>query len=1683
MDENNLESLMGTETPPNELDVFQQNPGLGLKLPDSVIRNRAATTSLIASAPDKAVENYQLMLAEGMEGQETLTKTLQSEAATKSKSQDMRSLLGMLSDPKLPFEQKQSLVKSFNTMTQEPSTILMTTNLSHGSKGETVEAEQSRLKVADLIGQVNQAIEVEQGLVNNFVSNKDWRNTATIVDTAALWFMPFGTALSAGKVGADQLPEGSTSWEAIKKFLTPGTTIADLRDRFRNIPADERALVTESLLKTISEKSGVIFSSENQHQQVAMANAIVRGEYTDVDKWLDNTVNLLDIVGLGSIIKSSARGAKGAMKGVETVTDVTAKTPTGPFTKTTTEAGLRPRTTEELMGQTAGFQDRLISKLESEKADLMGAAGNQLDAGVVRSLTQELADIRAKLIPTDKASLKNVAKDIQANEGVSYKKAAAEAEKRITDANASTEASIFRIEQQINTNKAASTAMQRIAAIEKEIDQLKAARVDAPGALTPIADLVRRIEMRSVTTTYNPASPAAIIQQVNPERSRSLMQAVFKSENDAVAEGLYGTSKLDALAGDVFPQATTDTGRVTTKPVDMQRNLRNDLDVPDEVLRSALSSGALEYTRAEKAAARANKVNEFASAEGLHLLENMGSFTLEGNQFKISAVYGTPEGSFLNAQQAYDQALYALRHQGVLPQEITILSKEGLDHVPVKLEDVKDLEGNYLVRIDTRSELDPTDITNWEIFDVKRNWLDRLPLVSNSKGSAARMVMDAASMLHPTYTGAAAVASDLAANFEKRMLEFASEFSDQFTKLSKGQQVRVNDYIREANAKEIAYDVTDLMARGMTQVEMDTVKAWRNFWDGHFYLENLDLVRSLNSQGYQRLMSSNADVFARPVRSTAGVGKVYDPTLDTVLTLSGEAEKSLYEAGGFYARLRRPTQFGNETVEHIVVRNSSDEYLRAIRDTDQVLNYREGYYQVSYNAPRFVDEITDKGRRAVAVAGDTAEAEAFASRMRVQNPDATYQVRADDRAMRTTSDDWFDIHSASGRVAQRHRGKLLEDASGLNLLGDGSYVVNPVDSAIHAAKSIAGRTISRPMLEAAKARFINQYTKFLPSDGMGGVRFPRSVEDIGAKGMFVSSEVADARTTYEYIRYLENGYINSMDNIFKATFHAIADMLGARGFSKAERAALQGAEVSVSGLGKGAVFGAYIGTNPLRQWIVQTHQSIRTWSYNPQGWINGNIQKLLGQYLGDMVNVTKSPEGLEFAKFVNESGLMAAVDKQNLVRGTLLTAADQGNALTRSLGAVPGALRRVGFDLGEMANQLVHAAAVYERYKRLGKDLADVTTRNEAYSEIRAISYDMNFAGDMPYNQTTPSIILQFMQVPHKAFLQATNRRIDPMIRARLIAADMIMWGPPTLLVSELMGGDILPDNPKLREAFVYGVESMMLNAALRKQFDTNDINIDFSSLAPYDMTGWAEFFHAMMSGGALQAITNSPTGALLKEGGRVQTAIQSMGRFFGITKDEYDSPQEALSVVNDVLSISSGWNNAVKAHIALETGKVYDKYGNVIDKTAHPIEAYMMALGFNTANQRDMYLATKKATEKTKAFKEEVTQVLDDAARYYQRELSKGNTNVEYMTKVTGFVLRKYEGNPEAMKITQEWMTTKLFQDKETQLVYMMMKAAGIPEGNVLKDSIRQMPVSDEQKNIMLQRIDDVEKATKKGE
>ena len=1692
---NSLDDLMGAESSPVQLNDIVGSQLPTITLPQSAVRNRAATIAL-SSDPEKALDNYQTMVVEGQDGKQDYTNYMQSQIMSKQIEDDKAAFMSVLSDPKIPMDRKKALISEMSKtpMLKDTGMSFYTKAAAQPSYGESRDSEDARINATETsVAQVYKGRNEVQQLVNQYGAGLRDSGAETFGEMAMLFMLPFGNNIAAMR---EKAGEGGTLKENLKALFLPGNSVKERREKIASFSPADQVEVVRNVLENLSKSSGVIMS-DNDFQEFQRAQQLIsEGGYTSVDQWLDNLSGLLDIVGMGMLLRAPRKALTPLKAPTGTVP------PTSPV-KAPVEAveaiqepsmgyslDIRPRTFEETYRDVGGQYSGKISELEAKKASLLGEAGNVADKGAVARMDSELKVLNSKLEDSSEGAVKALAKELQKTQKLSFKEATKEATKQITDRNADIQGQITRLESQLEINRKASTVSQQIDSIDKEIASIRNSAT-FPSRKTPLADMISRIQGNAPVRTPNPLSPHETLKQANPQKARDSFETIVKGD-DAVAEGLTGLNKAEAVANDVYPQAVTASGRVTAQPTDIQRNLRRST-IPELMQDFISNMGRIDYTAAEKATVRAHMWRDFSSAEGLHMHDTMGGFRsgaeVKGGNIEISAVYGTPEGAWSNANDAITQAKFALRKYGLRDDELELLKKDGLDYVPVKLEDAQE-SGSYMVRVKTTHEIDPTQVVDdagnltFDPVTTKRNWADRLPILGKVQGGAARLFADPASMLDPRISASASTVSDLTSKAEKILLDEAAKYSDLYGQLPKNAKERVNNYILEANAKELALDVADLVRRGMSQEEYEALKAWRNFWDGHHYLENLDITRSLNANGYELFKNANIELFVKASAKNQNIGNVYDPATDSIRLLTVKEMDDLYNQGGTYAKLRRPQTIQGEVVTHMIVRNSPTEYTRKFRDTDNVLNYREGYYTRNYTAARFVDEISvdvngNEVRKAVAVAKDTPEAEAFAKRMRANaGAGVRYETRADDRGLRRGTDDWFDVESAQGRIAQRHRGKLLESGAGINHLGDGSYILDPVSSAINAARSIAGRTVNRPMLETAKARLTKQFGHLFKSDGMGGIKWPSSVDEIGAKGAALTKEVSDARTNWHYINYLENGIINGMDEFIKQSLMAGAEGMGKLGLGRTERAMNIASDVSLTGFGKGAVFGTMIVANPLRQWIVQTHQVTRTFAYNPKAWLTGNMNRLISSYPASLMGIKVSPEQEEFVKFVKGSGMLDAVDKQNLVRGTLLDAAEAKNMVTRPIHKAGEGLRKVGFDLGEQFNLLGHLAAVFDRYKRAGKDLSNVDVAAEAHAEARAISYEMNFAGDMTYNQNSAALLLQFMQIPHKAVLQMTNRKIPKNLRMRMAAADVAIWGVPgSLALSEMLGGDVLPNDPVWRRAITEGLESLMFNWSLQ-QITGKDIDIDISSVAPYDLGGWSEMVAAMLTGGPEKMLLESPAGQMFfNEHARIPQAVGAISRFFGFTEPIGQTPDDLAYVMTEVAKISSGFTNAQKAYYMLEVQKKFDKYGRPVGELNHQIEAWAQLFGFGSSSTKNLFNASKAISEHSKEYKDEVLATYKTVLMYYQSQMQQGIQDHKQMTAVSSFLLSKYAHSPVAQQIIVQQLGNDL-KDPNLRLIEGILRAVNVEGSSVLKDRIRKSPLSEEDKQKSLDALDIAEKA-----
>lgn len=1189
-----------------------------------------------------------------------------------------------------------------------------------------------------------------------------------------------------------------------------------------------------------------------------------------------------------------------------------------------------------------------------------------------------------------------------------------------------------------------------------------------------VVDQAKRIELNYPVRADRPSTPLHVFAQTNPEKYRATVAMVAADSTDEAAKAVAATTRSEVLASAVMPQVVTGLGKVAAKVIDPFR----EIDPLDATLKSAVDdAGSLHFTPDEVARAKSTFTTAFKGAEGVHPVDGMGGFgiTQDGAAFNISAVYGTKAGAFSNAQEAVDQTLFALRKMGVPKENIILMKKDGLDYVPTTLEAEAGKEGNYLVRLEGRFPFDYNDIGKFDGYDVKLNWTDRM--MALNKGHVSRNFIDPASMLPPVFSQSLGTSLDRIAYVEKNLLRFAYEYTDKVKNMPAPRRKAIDDYLKKANEQGIPFDAVNLRTvEGFSPAEVDAIHTWKVMGDQQYHLENQDLVKSLIRDKFEKYVGTTGDEFiARPIGRGGDIGKIpialnqsagriYDPVTGTSEFVTRTDTDMWYKAGGTYAELKRPVDINGELVTHIRVRQSPEGYLRKLNSNDQVLNYRPMHYTRYYDAPIWVDEITSKGRRAIAVGPDIPSAEHYIARMSKENPDKKYVYRNDARGQLAGANDMWDMDAATGRIAQRHRGKVLGTTDSTTVLGDGSFVLDPTNSAIRAAQSLSGRIATREVIETAKARVVAQHGHMFPEG-----RFPTSVNQIYSKGDFSSSELADARTAVGNILYLEDAHINSVDAVYKNTMNALANTLGKSGAGTAERVVRKGENITPTQLARSTVFQAYIvWGNFVRQFILQSATGVRTLGYNTKNWLNG-------QMTSDLADAGKwffNPDHTsDFVEFVKKAGIIDSVDRHTLVSGALSDIAEQRNAIsTAGRMALVEIPRKIGFDFGENTNQLMWHSAVYRKMQAEGLDMTTKDNRQKAAAMVRAFTGEVNKAGEMGYNSGMLSMLTQFMQMPHKAALMYTNRKIPVADKMKLAVTDLVLWGPPVAIVSDMFAGDILPDDATARYAVSQGLMAHMYNEIF-KGVSGEETDLDFKWLSPYGLDGWTQMLFAITDGGFDDMMKKAPAYSLLSpEKGRIPIAMKEWYSLFS-GRIEDDLPEATLtSVLQRTAEISSGYSHFAKANAAMKSHEYKDKYGNLLIGTPTPGTVFMAGFGVDTLNHKQAFELSMSKSVKDKDFEETVLKDYKETYRILVAATNQSKEDWELNVRATNILMNRWENVPEAKMIILKQRKLDA-ATPESRLVRGALKNAGIPDAGYTPDKIRQLPLSAEQKQELMDR------------
>lgn len=1212
------------------------------------------------------------------------------------------------------------------------------------------------------------------------------------------------------------------------------------------------------------------------------------------------------------------------------------------------------------------------------------------------------------------------------------------------------------------------------------------------------------------TKEEQPTAPAETVRQTNPEQSRNIHEAVRQSEGDEAADALYGASREDAIAGDILPDPVTDTARQRTPTPHKLSEVAEALD--PTILDRANKDGKLYYFDDELKRMRSHVYTDFKSIAGVRMLDEMSQVGLsEDGKFMIRAIYGNREGAFASAQDAYDLALFNLRKYGVGEDEITIMKKsdEG-EFVPV--EGIPEGPGAYVAKIDYKYDVNVLDIEEMSKADVKWNLFDRIKwpkFLSKDQGSMQRHILDSHSMLHPTLTLGANVSVDRAAGLESLLLSKGREFSDKYVKLAPDRRELLDDYIREANHVGLALDRLKLEAEGFTKQEIHILEDWRSYWDTMYVLENQDMAKTLRSRGFQVLEDPSTDtrLFIQPLSTNSAkkVKTVYNADTQKLELLDANALEEMYEQGTVVGKMREPMNVDGRMVEHIMVKESVEgSRVRRIRDDDKILNYRQGYYTVQYDAPRFIvkEQVVDGQtiRKTVAVAGDIKAADKYIERLAKEelDPNVRYYQRDDIKKMDMGSDEYWSLQSASGRTAQRVRGRRLEDADQLHMVsGENSYVKSPVDSMVNAARSVATRVSMRDYMETTKQRFLKQFSDILARDDAGNIVWPKNVDEIRAmaseKGI-KSKQMADAVTTYEYIRYLENGYRNALDDGSKAFLRGIANIVGEAGMAKFERAARKAAEGrGVAGFSKNIAFQAYLATNPLRQIIVQSHQATLLAANFPGYVASQRLARDTGGVLLRIAKIKNAPgkgkrgsELDQMAKEFQESGLLASVDRQNLIEGSITEMVEGGARAERNILVKGGSkalqqVRKLGFDAGETVNILTSFLAHRdEMVKKVGRFNLTQRELDEVVAKARNYTFNMNFAGDMPYNQNFLNLIFQFFQVPHKALTQMfTNRVLTKKEKLKLGTYQMAMFTLPPATMYNLFG-DQLADLPEeTREILVQGLEGYFLNKAANLVFEEPG-KTDFYSLAPVDMYGTAAFLQELLTLSPLEAAAQSPSGQLFfSSNARITEAMKTLGRYINPTSKFHDST-DAEMVLRKAAEISSGMSNIFKAKVALKE-HVMRNGTDVVDDHVTTGEAFFKLFGLSSMDETLEWNQRSEQYAKSKAFRDDVIHLFKEVDKHLALQGVDAREE-DYYARAIGFLFGGFEGaqREAALEIWDQELQRKA-RDGDSTMMNNLLKKSGMMTNSEIRSMIIGMPgMSEEQKQAFIKIFDDVDKIQK---
>lgn len=1591
-----LSSFM--DTPQLSLDTF----GLDNQKPPSYIneataKNAAAHAVALAGPQKDLLNTYDTVHGElSTDNTSPLFNQIKQDVIAGDQQRAQQILPGVLEDPAISDGTKKAVVQDSldpNSSAYNAQNLVSRRALDAPLAGETQEQEDTRASMAATMRAINDVKAQKQALFNNFVARSNI-SVGTKLGSVLGRAIPLSTEFQSARLVGDAVPDASW-WDRVEAFFKPGSGKRKVKDYLEQLPLDQQVEATRQVLSAIKDTSGILPDSSNNATAVQTAAQIVQdGGYSKLDEFSDNTAFLLDAMFLGGAALGAAKsfGAARAASEGDRVAGLwgdigkppggsggASGGPSGPKANVPTGTTM---TTPDWAARENAIRDFVKSSVQPASV-----AGNLKDANPQQfRLVHNIVANDA----TDEAA--------QALYGTTRTEAIAEDHSpEVAHVDGSVNAKVSEPdhtpENALDPDIADFVNNDGFTALENSEKAKTRALIvnNFADALTPSP----RTEMWqfggitsedtpegvNISATYGPSETG----YANPDEAKSLFKWVHRewgiTDDDITI--------LERRGSSYFPYEP-ETGGV-----------RDNGSGESSASIEAINRNATEQKKGQYRFL----IDRNDTVTPLMGVDSVDQHARPG-QIIVQRGVGKDEWTVLSNGDDLSKDVVA----GKLNRNMAKLSAAAAERKAAT--SGSSGGGDYLVQINFNYRFKPGDIEDWYNTTTKRNFFDTMsPVSEGTHGSLTQHLFPATSVLDNVMSLSALTTSDKAAGLEKALLKPLQKFSKATKQLSTDRYAKVMSKIQDANLRGYTPTYTNMKAEGFTDHEIDALNTWRKFWDNAWWLDNTDYNKNSRALGYKKLVDNVNDVMveAKAVNNRGSIKSsvdIADPKTGALKTLTPKDIDFIYERGGLLAELRDPSKIGDDFATHVISLESPDSYLRTINDGDISLHYRPGYYNVSYKGPYFIDRVWSdplgnvKHKTTVYSSDNRKDADMVASRLdRNVEDDSKHVVRLDKKLGNRKKNTW-DLQKAAGRSAQRWRGQRLMDATS-NMQGpEHGHILNPIEAAVSSARSISRRATMRDWLDATKTRYINNNADYLPKNQFGHTVFPANKSDIavqsGRKG--TKKGIAKARTEFDYIRSMENGYVNSIDDFWKAGLNTVADILGEKHITVAEKAARDLAKTTLTGQAKKLSFGLFLALNPVRQFLIQAHQGILLSAINP-GWFAARAAPQLMYIMARQIGMGAEtiPESFfralgmsrkqadQMFKDLERSGLAAGVDKHSIVRGSLNDMADMmvknsgRSAVSKVIRPVKNLghySRLLGFDAGEWFNIVSAWAAHRDLALKAGLDISKSDVQANIAAKARNFTGSMNAAGDMPYNANELNVLLQFQQQGHKMFsLMTTNRVLSRTDRLKLLGFTTIMWGIPAT-IGGLLWAAMASDKDSNKQAaekahaielLQRGAESAILNKTA-EAISGDKTDVDFSNLNPLNMYGTGQLIHSLFTTTPGEVLANTPTGSLFFGGNpRLTRFVKTTAQYFHLM-DNNDSPVTFSQEAKAFASLSSGFSNAFQAAYTLKYGQALSSYsGNVTDPNVTAPEALAKFFGFSTwasaqkaAESEEFYMASQ---------------------------------------------------------------------------------------------------------------------------